>query len=153
METQSHNIKVELLQEKDMEWFAEVAATRMLIEEVGKPELVNEDAIYALTTMGILSDTAFIAKIGESPVGALGAIIVPNTYNPNIKTLVEMFWYVLPEYRKSRAGLLLLNAYAEKAEELGLEATMSLLPTSNIQDKTLAKRGFSICEYAYRKER
>jgi|SRR6185369_325976 len=153
MEIKLHNIYVEILQEKDMEWFAEIAAVRMLKEELKKPEYVNIENIYALASLGAMYGTAFVAKKGDIPVGALGAIKVPNVYNPNLEMLAEMFWYVLPEYRKSKAGLLLLNAYSDKAEELGVEATMSLLPSSNIQDKTLAKRGFNLGEYAYRKEK
>lgn len=135
-----------------MEWFVEVAATQMLIEEVKKPELVNLENLYVLATMGALTGTAFVAKKGTVPIGALGAIVVPNVYNPAIQNLAEMFWYVLPEYRKTRAGLLLLNAYVDKSNELGMEATMSLLPSSDVNFKAMKSKGFDLVEYGFRKE-
>lgn len=153
METQSHKITVEVLQEQDMEWFVETAATRMLTEELKKPEYVNTESLYVLATMGALSETAWVAKKDGVPIGALGVIKVPNVYNPTLETLAEMFWYVPPEHRKSRAGLMLLDAYTKKAEELNIEATMSLLPSSLVNEKTLAKRGFVLGEHAFRKER
>lgn len=150
METQS--LKVEILSDKDMEWFVEIAATRMLIEELKRPEYVDTENLYALASMGAMTETAFVVKQRDVPVGALGAIVVPNVYNPKLRNLVEMFWYVLPEYRKGRAGLMLLNAYNVKAAELGHETTLSLLPSSNINEKTLNKKGFRLVEYAYRKD-
>lgn len=153
METQSHKITVEVLQEQDMEWFVETAATRMLIEELKKPELVNTENLYVLATMGALSGTAWVAKKEGIPVGALGALVIPNVYNPEIQNLAEMFWFVLPEYRKTRAGVMLFNTYSDKAEELQLEATMSLLPSSNVNFKAMNKRGFELGEYGFRKEK
>lgn len=145
-------MRVETLTEKDLEWFVEVAAVNMLIEEVKRPELVNIDNMYGLALKGIQDGTGFVVKSNEECVGALGALLLPNLFNPNITTLAEIFWYVLPEYRNTRAGALLLAAFSNKAEEVADEATLSLLGSSEVNIRTLEKRGFLLGEFAFRKK-
>lgn len=152
MEIQLHKFSVEVLTELDLSWFVETASVRMLTDELKRPELINLDALYALATKGMEGGTAFIVRKGYEPVGALGALLVPNIYNPNITTLAEMFWYVLPEYRDTRAGALLFSAFERKGEECADEAVLSLLGSSTINMKTLEKRGFLLGEFAFRKE-
>lgn len=142
---------VEQLNYDDVIWYAEVASVRMLEEEVKMPEAVNLEQIYKLCFMGIEQGTAFICKDKGVPVGALGGLIAPNPYNPNLQFLIEMFWYVLPEYRKGRAGLMLLNKFIERSDELNLPATLSLLSTSNINISTLERKGFVLCEKSFRR--
>lgn len=131
-------------------WSVEIAATRMLLEEVKRPELLNKENIYRLVDKMIVDDTAIIAFKDGEPVGCIGALLVPNTYNPEIASLVELIWYVLPEHRKSRAGFLLLEKYIELAKELADEATLSLLAGSQVNFDSLSKRGFHQEEYSFR---
>ncbi len=152
METPLPKMIVEPLTEEDLEWFVETAAVDMLRYEVKREELIDIDNLYRLARMGLETQTAFVAKLDGVCVGALGGLLVPNTFNPNLTSLVEVFWYVLPEYRQSRAGLLLLNAYTEKGEEVAFETTLCLLGSSEIKMKTLEKRGFYLGEFAFRKE-
>lgn len=144
--------KVERLTLDDVVWFVEVAAVRMLTDELKRPELVNLENLYKLAMMGIEGGTAFIVKKDGVPVGALGAILTPNLFNPNVKTLAELFWYVLPEQRSSRAGYLLLKSFEERAKEVADECTMSLLPASDVAIKSMNKQGYYLCEFGYRKQ-
>lgn len=147
-----HNITVEHLKSEDFKWFVETACVRMLTEEVGRPELVNLPQLEVIVSTAMKSGTVFIAKHDGLRVGGVGGILVPNPFNPNITTLAELMWYVIPEYRKTRAGSLLLNKYMKRAEEVADEATFSLLNTSEVNTKTLEKRGFTLSEYAFRTE-
>jgi hypothetical protein len=150
METKQ--LKVVPLTEDDVKWFVEVAAVNMLIDEVKRPELVNLNQLYLLAFTGMQSDTAFVVKKGEECIGALGAIVIPNLFNPDLTTLVEVFWYVLPDYRNTRAGALLLKAFEERANEVADEATLSLLGSSTVNVATLEKRGFMLNEFCFRKQ-
>jgi len=152
METQLHKFTVEVLTEQDLSWFVETAAVRMLTDELKRPELINLDTLYALSYRGMDEGTAFIAKKGYEPIGALGALLVPNVYNSNILTLAEMFWYVLPDYRNTRAGAMLFSAFDVKGKECADESVLSLLGSSTVNMKTLEKRGFLLGEFAFRKE-
>ena len=151
MQTQSHSFQVTPLTEQDVIWFVEVAATRMLVEELKRPELINHQHLYALVLNTLKDNTSFIVKKDNKCIGALGALIVPNLFNPSYITLAEVFWYVLPEYRNTRAGLLLLNSFDERARQLASDATLSLLPSSEVGIKSLAKKGFNMEEMGFRK--
>lgn len=151
METQLHKYEVEDLQIGDVYWFVNVAAVNMLQEELKREELINIPHLYNLTMKGVNEKTAFVVKKDGILVGALGSLLVPNLFNPEYSTLAEIFWYVLPEHRNSRAGLLLLNAFERRACELADDATLSLLGSSAPKPSTLEKRGFILSELAFRK--
>lgn len=152
METQLHKFSIETLSEDTLQWFVEVAAVNMLTYEVKRPELIDLNALYALAIRGMEGSTAFVVKKGYEPVGALGSLLLPNIYNPKIITLVEMVWYVLPEYRNTRAGAMLFSEFDKLAGQIADEAVLSLLGDSPINIKTLEKRKFFLGEFAFRKD-
>lgn len=152
METQGKKFTVGVLQEQDLYWFTEVAAFNMFVDELKRPELVDLERMYEITNNMLSGGTAWVVKCDGENVGAIGALLTPNLFNPRITTLVELFWYVLPEYRNTRAGVLLLKAFEEKGEECADESTLSLLPSSEVNIKSLEKREFLLGEFAFRKE-
>lgn len=152
MATQQPKFKVEPLTDNDLIWFVEVAAVNMLTHELQRPELIHLEQLYGLALKGLEDGTAFVVKRDDECVGALGAILLPNLFNPTITTLAEVFWYVLPEYRNTRAGSLLLLAFEKKGEEVADEATLSLLGSSKVNLGTLEKRGFHLGEFSFRKQ-
>lgn len=152
MEMASPKFTVEPLDVQDLYWFVTVAAYNMLKDELKRPELFNRDHIFMLAAKAMENGTAFVAKVDGEPVGALGGILVPNLFNPEVVTLTEIFWYVLPEYRSTRAGALLLFAFDKLGDELGVERTLSLLPSSEINVQSLEKRGYLLEEFGFRKK-
>lgn len=151
MVTQLHKFEVVLLTEEHLDWFVNVAATRMILEELKRPELVDTPTLRSLATRGMHEGTAFVVTALGTPVGALGGLLVRNLYNPNIKTLTELFWYVLPEYRSTRAGAMLFSAFDLKGAECATESTLSILPHSSVNISTLNRRGFQLEELGLRK--
>lgn len=151
MDTASPNYTVELLTLEDYVWSVEVAGIRMLTEELKRPELINRRQLYTLVDKMIADGTALIVKYRGMPVGALGALLVPNTFNPEIITIAEVIWYVLPEYRQTRAGAMLLKEYVKISESLADECTLSTLPSSDVGNNSLGKKGFTLEEFGFRK--
>jgi hypothetical protein len=136
--------------EGDKQWIEEVAAVNMLCEELLRPELVNSSRIRELVAKGINEKTCFIAEYDGEPVGVLGAFLMDNLFNPDIKVLAEIFWYVLPPYRSTRAGILLFKLFDATAKEIANEATLSILiASSEINIDSLEKRGFKLNEFAF----
>lgn len=152
MGTQLPKITIEPLTRSTLKWFIEVASVRMLAEEVKRPELINLDGMYSVGATILEDDTGFIAREGDGFVGAIAGVLTPNLFNPDLTVLAEVMWYVLPEYRKTRAGLLLLNAFIEKGEQEADETTFSLLKESPIKTETLEKRGFQLSEFSFIKQ-
>lgn len=153
METQQHNVKAVPLAEEHLDWFVDVASFHMIFDELRRPELFNRPVLLELAKKGLEAGTAFVAIKGNTPVGAIGCLPCNNIYNPDIKYFAELVWYVLPEYRGTRASALLLKAIDEKAQEMRVdEITLSILPSSNVNFSSLSKRGFMLEEYGLRKK-
>lgn len=151
METQSLKVEIEVLSDKSLDWFVNVAAVSMLREEVKRPELINIEQLNKLAIMGMGAGTAFVSRIGNSYTGAIGGILTPNLFNPDLICLAEIFWYVLPEYRNTRSGLMLLNTFDACGQEKADETNMCLLVESPVSIKSLEKRGFEMKEISFRK--
>jgi len=149
METQLSNYIVEPLTPEVVDWFIDVACIGMLTYEVGRPELVNRPHLEKLTRLVIDQGTAFVVHKDGVYMGAIAGMVVGSIYNPNITVCNELFWYVLPEFRNTRTGLLLLNALVERGEQLADETIFSLLAGSTVNDKTLEKRGFVFSESGF----
>src|SRR5690606_18928760 len=123
---------IETLTENDFIWSVEVAAIRMINEEVKRPELVYRPQLYTLVQKMLEDKTALIAKADGEPVGAVAGLLTTNPLNPNIITLAEIIWYVLPEYRKTRIGAMLINAYDDLGSKVADEYTLCLLADSPV---------------------
>lgn len=141
--------KVKLATLQDVDWIVKDAGYRMLHEEVKKPELYNVETIRGLVIKGISEHTVLIAYRNDKRIGVLGAVLVPHYLNHNQFTLAEIMWWVEPEYRNGRAGLLLLKAFSEMAKRRASKAILSLLGTSPVSDETLARYGFKLTERNY----
>lgn len=142
---------VKQLTKEMLPWFIETAAVRMLVDELKRPELLNIENFYSLGNLSLSANASFIVYADDEPVGAIGGILVPNLFNPSLKTLCEIFWYVSPDHRNTRAGYLLLKALSDRAEEIADELTVSLLPSSEVNIDALEKKGFKFEELAFRK--
>lgn len=149
MEMQSRKYTVELLQLEDIPWFVEVAGFQMLRDELQRPELYNQEHLYNLTYKAHLEKTAFVVKVDGECVGAIGGLLLPNMFNPLMTTLAELVWFVLPDYRHTRVGAMLIKAF--DGLNVSDETTLSLLPTSEVNVKTMEKIGFNLEEYGFRK--
>lgn len=138
-----------LLTPEHFKWAVHVAGKNMIMHEVKRPELYHRESLEALANKMMVDGTGILAFYNGRPVGAIGGILVPHIYNPNIIVLSELMWYVLPEYRNGRAGLLLIKEFKKLAEEIADEATLSTLPSSDIKTETLEKLGFTFGEKAF----
>lgn len=152
METQSPKYKVELVQLEDFPWCAEVAAVRMLTDEVKRPELINIPILYKIVNKMYEDKTGLIGWVDGKRVGCLGGYLSPNLFNPELATMAELIWWVDPEYRNTRIGAHLLSVYDKLVDASpAYDGTFSLLPDSPVNFKSLEKRGYAVAEQAFRK--
>jgi hypothetical protein len=90
----------------------------------------------------------FIAE-RDGPVGFVSGMLAAHPYNPALTVLTEMFWWVAPEARGSRAGLLLLDAFLAYGERNADWIIFTLEHHSPVNERTLTKRGFHLHERSY----
>lgn len=148
METKEYNLVN--LDSRNYKWFTEVAAVRMIVEEYKEPRLVNPSRINELVDLMLKGSTAWVVEKNNNPIAALGALGLPNSLNPSISCLAEIFWYVLPEHRNGRAASLLLNKFCEESNKYD-ESSLSLLNDSAAVAKSLKKKGFMLKELGFKK--
>lgn len=140
---------VEHLTPQDFTWAIEVAGKNMISKEVGRPELYCREQFVELTNLMMRCKTVLIVKKDGRPAGVIGGFTSPNMFNPKFTTLVEILWYVVPEHRNTRAGLLLLKKFKEIGEEVADEVTLCTLSTSAVNHDSLARLGFQFKEKAF----
>ena len=98
----------------------------------------------------IMSDHfCMVAERAGKLVGMIGAIVAPHFFNPAIQTLTELFWWVIPEARGGRAGLMLLQSLVDfgKANVDWIVCTLEL--DSPVNPECLNRRGFKLHERAF----
>lgn len=62
----------------------------------------------------------FLACFEPEIIGVVAGMLYPNLYNGQL-TLVELFWYVLPEHRNKRTGYRLFKAFENWGKNKGAE--------------------------------
>jgi hypothetical protein len=80
------------------------------------------------------------------------AILHPHLFNPSITVLTELFWWVTPQYRGTRAGALLLQELERVGHEQADWVVISLERHSPVKHETLERRGFKLWETTFLRE-
>lgn len=142
-------IRVRQAQLKDIDWI--VGQAKEFSVFYGSKLMIVDEA-YAKSGLSALLDQHIIL-VAESQIGLLGfivGILGPHPFNPKIKTLSEMLWWVTEPYRHSRAGYLLLKEYIRIGKEKGAQwLTMCSLAASPLNESSLIRRGFRLMERSY----
>lgn len=83
-------------------------------------------------------------------VGFIVGVLGPHPFNPRLRTLAELFWWVQPSRRGSSAGARLLDAFIGFGKRNADVVTMVLEHGSPATlELGLAKRGFRAQERTY----
>jgi hypothetical protein len=82
----------------------------------------------------------------EKIIGFIAGVLAPHYFNPGITVLSELLWWVDPNYRGSRAGMLLLDTYTDIGRLRAHWTTMTLEAESPVHPHTLEKRGYRLKE-------
>lgn len=99
----------------------------------------------------LIADHVFlVAEDSTGPVGFIAGHIGTHPF-AGFPVLTELFWWVVPAYRGTGAGLALLNRYVEIGRRLCPRGwvLMTLEHDSPVSDRILLKRGFHLKERSY----
>lgn len=94
----------------------------------------------------------FVSRRGDIKTGFIAGFVGQHPFNPEIQMLTEAFWWVDPEYRMGRAGLMLLDKFTEWGETNCDWIGFTLEHHSPVKDDCLLKRGYRLNEISYLKE-
>ena len=145
-------IKLRPANNSDIEWlflqcedFAEFYKTKISL--AGNKE-------YGLTFLAEVVEKHFVRialRDGER-VGFIAKLIAPHHFNPDIRQLSELLWWVQPEHRNTRVGMLLFKDFMKFGETECDQMSFVLEHHSPVKDQFLLKYGFRLQERAYLKE-
>lgn len=100
--------------------------------------------------LGLIDHGVFLIAHGSESMGFICGFVSPDYFNPQLKLLTELLWWVAPEHRGSRAGHMLLDAFEAHGKKVGCDVVqMTRLANSPVSDRMLARRGYLHVESAY----
>ncbi len=108
----------------------------------------DNEASYLLERL-VESQPFVIAENGVGPMGFMAGALEPHLFNAEIMTLTELFWWVTPEHRQSRAGAILFNWFIDLGNKHADWIVMTLEADSPVNPRTLGRRGFRLHERSY----
>lgn len=118
----------------------------------GKRSLYPSDPDYAVAGAKVIIDNhlVFVADHAEHGiVGLIAGFVTPHFFNPEIRVLAEMFWWVDIEFRNTSAGSRLFAEFLNWGKNNADWVTMVLEHNSPVREETLLKRGFKLQERSY----
>lgn len=115
-----------------------------------KHSCIGPDEYVRKTLADLMAKHYFtVAERDGELMGFLAGIYFKHLFNPDLAVLCEMFWWVAPEYRHSRAGLMLLRDYIEWGKSKAKWITFALQSKSPVNPETLTRFGFVERERSY----
>lgn len=115
--------------------------------------LFSDDDGYNRKTISQLIENHYFMVSCESDksTGFIAGLISQHLFNPKIKTLTELFWWVKPDFRRSNAGSMLLDDFVKFGESYDW-VIMTLEHNSPVKSESILKRGFVYKEQSFIKE-
>jgi hypothetical protein len=114
-------------------------------------ELFPDDETYVHEALArLVSDhVVFVGEENAEAVGFIVGMIQPHIFNPAIRVLTELFWWVAPEHRQARVGGLLFLEFVKWGKANADWITMALEEKSPVSETSLTERGFRRWESSY----
>lgn len=149
---QSHKITVRPGDYLDVPWAVEVGCYKSLTEDLKRPDLVNKPHWYELANTIIRDGISFVAEKDGELIGYIFGFLNKHMFNPEVISCSVISWYVLPEYRNTRASYLLIKNMEMEAKSANAESLCFLLPSdTNLKVNSLEKSGFKTTENVFSK--
>lgn len=133
----------------DLDWLC--AELKKFDEFYGSEiKLYGEDEYVRSALTGMIdNDILLVAEQKGKRVGFIGGRVSSHFYNPKIKTLAQIFWWVIPSARNSRAAVALLNEFVEYGRKFFDHITLNLSIKTGIGERSLSKRGFKLVDRTF----
>lgn len=109
-----------------------------------------EDGEATALLARLIGETFFrIAEENEQPVGFICGVLQPHYLNSKIMTFTELFWWVVPEKRNTRAGALLFMEFTDFGKRHANWIVVNLEYESPVHGESLLKRDFRLKERTF----
>jgi len=146
------SISIRRAEASDVAWIlAQLKSFAQFIET--RYSLYGDEA-YSKKGLQLLIDehVFLIAEKDSLPIGFVSGYFTPHLFNPKIKILCELFFWVVPSRRGCRAGSMLMDAYISEGMRKAQWITFSLNRFTKVNERSLLRRGFAHHETTFLKE-
>jgi len=123
--------------------------------ESNEPMYADEEYAKKFFSLLINEHILFIAEKVESNGDIVGCgfaagLIGPNVYNPMLKTLTVMLWYVNPKFRTTRAGYRLIKEFIQWGKDNDCDRINAARQVGGpIKRETYERLGFRFQEQSF----
>lgn len=124
-----------------------------MFREVNYPGTFNPETFVAYWQLLVQMKTGTILGVrkDERLIGALGWVTSPSPFTGDLHA-ADLFFYVLPEYRRGRAAYLLVSEFLMRMQDQGVKvAYLSEAAASPGVRRMLEKYGFEVDHTIMRK--
>lgn len=114
---------------------------------------LDEESVVRLVEMLLDGGILLVAEVDHKVVGMIAGYVHPYMFNNNVMQLGEIVWYVDPEHRATRAGLLLLEELEAEARRAGVDymVMMNFVDGPEVVNRAYTAAGYNMTEYAWTK--
>ena len=109
----------------------------------------DEAKAHAIVSNMVENHLFFTSTNDGELSGFIAGWVTVHPFNPELIQLAEAFWWVKAEFRSTRAGSKLLDAFVEWGRDGAQWITMTLESNSPVSCDPLLKRGFQHKETSF----
>jgi N-acetylglutamate synthase-like GNAT family acetyltransferase len=141
-------MRVRKAEPADIPWLIAQLREFAALHPIGPRVMGSDDHCEALLAHLIETHYVAIAETDGTRVGLIAGAIAPHPFNPSLSVATELWWWVSPPARGSRAGSLLLAEYEAWANTADIKS-FTLEADSPVHPKMLERLGYSLAETQY----
>lgn len=109
------------------------------------PEELKAKLIHTIENHVVLIGMKYLR-----PIGYIVGFHTPHLYNSKLSQLSELLWWVIPEYRSSKIGSMLLKEFTKIGKGLGCKWIMlNLNKDTKIKPSSLSRYGYKPADRTY----
>lgn len=145
-----HNLTIRSAEPLDADWI--LPELKNFSEFVGTKKKLfgNEDYVRTQVLNVMKNHLLLVAeKEDKTLIGFIGGFFVPHYFNPEIKTLTELAWWVVPSERRSAAGFLLMQGFIDFGKKNSDWIAFGLNEKTPVKPEKLIELGFQPFEHSF----
>lgn len=137
---------------EDVDWLLPQLRAFSKMCGLERPIVGSDEQSRKILTEMISEGPFFVAEREAVRLGFIAGTLHAHRFNPELRVLSEMFFWVDPRFRYSRAALLLLEEFKRYGEAAADMISFSLLSNSPVKSASLIRRGFKPIENSFMME-
>lgn len=144
-------IQIRPANEGDLDWLVGELRDFDTFYKTKKRLFGDESIVRAKLREAIHYHVCLIAEKSEdfTPTGFILGLLRPHFYNPDIRLLSELFWWVVPRYRHTISASLLMDEFIAIGKAEADWITLNMSPWTRIKKRSLQQRGFEVSDQVF----